>query len=444
MESFSIFIDYNLVANIFVDFFPAGKITLELLILILLLSLSALFSGSEVAFFSLSPKNIQLIKTNNSEKDRLIIHHLENPKKLLATLLIANNFVNVAIIILSAFISNELFNFSNNPILAFFVQIVGITFLLLLFGEILPKVYATQHSYKITKAIAIPLKTLYFIFAPLIAILVSSSKLIDKRLAKKPHNISIDELSHALDLTDDKGQLDDEKKMLKGIVEFGDIDVKEIMTSRIDVTAVDFSTNFDKLKQLIIDFGYSRIPVFNNTFDKIEGILYIKDLLPFLNNEINFQWQKLLRPAFFVPESKKINKLLQEFQEKKIHLAIVIDEYGGTSGIVTLEDIIEEIVGEINDEFDDEDVVYSKISENEYVFEGKTLINDFAKVIGVNPEIFDNAKGEAESLAGLIIELKGEIPEKNSVINCINFDFKVESSDKRRIKRVRVLIKNNQ
>ncbi|MEI7594251.1 MAG: gliding motility-associated protein GldE [Bacteroidota bacterium] len=439
MESFS----HNLLAFIAFDILPASKLIGEIITLIVLLSFSALFSGAEVAFFSLSPKNLQTLKNSNSERDKLIIQHLESPKKLLATLLIANNFVNVAIIILSAFISSEVLNFENSPILNFLVQIVGITFMLLLFGEVLPKVYATQHCLKVAHFIAVPLKPVYIIFAPIIYILVNSSKLIDKRLAKKPNHISIDELSHALDLTDDKSQMEEEKKMLKGIVEFGDIDVKEIMTARIDVSAVDLETNFNHLKEVIIEFGYSRIPVYSDTFDKVEGILYIKDLLPYLNNDISFEWQKLLRPAFFVPESKKINKLLQEFQEKKIHLAIVIDEYGGTSGIVTLEDIIEEIVGEINDEFDDEDVIFSKISENEFVFEGKTLINDFARVVGINPEIFDKAKGDAESLAGLILELEGKIPEKNSFVSLFNFDFKIESVDKRRIKRIRVIIKPN-
>lgn len=421
-----------------------NHLLLETLILIVLLFLSGLFSGSEVAYFSLSPKQLSNIKKDTSGKSKMIIQHLKEPKQLLGALLIANNFVNVGIVILSAFIINELFDFSQSPILGFGIQIVGITFILLLFGEILPKVYATQKPQSFAKAMAFPIKYTTRIFYPFIKLLILSTRLIDKRLEKKPHNISINELSHALDLTSGDKDMIEEKKILKGIVEFGNIDVKEIMTSRMDVVAIEKQTPFNHICNTILDAGYSRIPVYTESFDRIDGILYIKDLLPFLRKKENSDWAKLIRPAFFVPESKKINDLLQEFQEKKIHMAIVVDEYGGSSGIITLEDIIEEIVGEINDEFDQDEIVYSKVDENQYIFEAKTSIIDFAKVFNLDPEIFEKNKGESDSLAGLILEIEGKIPEKNTIVQFQDFEFKIESVDNRRIKRIRVTLKKDQ
>ena len=407
-----------------------------MLALLNLIILSAMFSSAEVAFFSLTPRQLQAFKELKSEKKKLILSYLENPKKLLAILLVSNNFVNLGIVI---FIES-IFPSKEYSLLLNIFKICCITFFILLFGEVMPKTYATKHAKKIVLFMYLPIRYANVIFSPIIYLLMSSTKIIDRRMAKKPHHISIDELSHALELTSDKSQLEEEKRMLKGIVEFGDIDVKEIMTSRIDVASVDVETPLSVLKNKIIKSGYSRIPVYKETFDHVEGVLYIKDIIPHLKQNDDFKWQLLLRPAFFVPESKKINHLLKEFQNNKIHLAIVVDEYGGTSGIVTLEDIIEEIVGEINDEFDDEDVIYSKISKTEFIFEAKTLILDFARVLKIDPELFDEAKGEAESLAGLILELKGEIPDKGDGVKFDKYEFTVEAVDKRRIKRIRVKI----
>lgn len=430
----------NILSSILsVTFF--GSIYLELFVVVILIALSAMYAAAEVAYFSLSAKQLHTFKELKGDKKKQILKHLENPKRLLAILLVSNNFVNVGIVIFTKFILDTVFPSKEESLIPFLIDIVGITFIILLFGEVMPKTYATKHAKKIVLFMLLPIKYAGLLFAPIIYLLMKSTRIIDRRLAKRTHSISMVELSHALDLTTDKTQLDEEKRMLKGIVEFGDIDVKEIMTARIDVVSVDVATSLSVLKKVIIESGYSRIPVYKDTFDHIEGILYIKDLLPYIKKTDDFAWQTLLRPAFFVPESKKINHLLKEFQNNKIHMAIVVDEYGGTSGIVTLEDIIEEIVGEINDEFDDEDLIYSKISDSEYVFEAKTLVLDFAKVLKIDPELFEDAKGEAESLAGLILELEGKIPEKGDVIQFDKFEFMVEAVDRRRIKRIRVKIK---
>jgi gliding motility-associated protein GldE len=302
---------------------------------------------------------------------------------------------------------------------------------------------AAHYPLKYAKGIAGFMKTMTVIFHPLSYILVNSTSFIDKRIKTKGHEVSLSELGAAIDITSDVNTPEEERKILRGILKFGDIEVKEIMKSRIDVTAVDINTSFDELLNTILNSGYSRIPVFETSFDKVQGILYIKDLLPYLDNPDEVNWPELLRPAFFIPENKRINDLLQEFRSKKIHLAIVVDEYGGTSGIVTLEDIIEEIVGEINDEFDidSEEITYSKIDSRNFVFEGKTLLNDFCKIIGVDDSIFSHVKGESDTLAGLILELTGKIPERNETVEFDNFVFKVDAVDKRRIKRIQVTLK---
>ncbi|MFZ4400125.1 MAG: gliding motility-associated protein GldE [Bacteroidales bacterium] len=415
-------------------------IIVAILLIFLLLIVSALISGSENAFFSLTPSEIDEYRDSTHPKHKLIIHLLEKPKKLLATVLITNNFVNTTIVIISSFIVANLFDFTTFPVLGMFIQVVVITSLILFIGEILPKVYATQNAKRIVLLMASPLHFLSRIFYPLVYILVKSSSLIDKRITKKGHNISISELSNVIDITSGTSTPIQETQILKGIVNFGDIDVKEIMKSRIDVVAMNSETGFGELLKIVLDTGYSRMPVYTETFDKIDGILYIKDLLPHLNEDNNYKWMDLIRPAFFVPENKKINDLLKEFQEKKIHLAIVVDEYGGTSGIVTLEDILEEIVGEINDEFDvvAEEVDYIKIDENNYIFEGKTNLNDFYKVFGLEEKIFDDIKGESDTIAGLILENQRKIPEKNASIQLNNYIFCIESVDLRRIKRIKV------
>ena len=415
-------------------------VAVGLLSILFLLICSALISGSEIAFFSLDPQQLKQLRNLKSKKNQIILSLIEKPKKLLATVLIANNFVNVAIVIISTFVTTELVDFSNHMVLGFVFQVIIVTGLILLIGEIMPKVYATRNAIKFASFMALPLVFLIKLFYPLSYILVHSSSLIDKRIAKRGHNISMNELSHALEITEISSNDESDQKILKSIVNFGDIDVKEIMKSRLDITTIEIDTKFDELLKIILDSGYSRIPVFQEQLDKIVGVLYIKDLLKYLDKDSDFKWQSLIRTPFFVPESKKINDLFKEFQEKKIHLAIVVDEYGGTSGLVTLEDILEEILGEINDEFDSEDIPYSKINENTYVFEGKTSLNDFCKITGVDFDFFDEVKGEFDSIAGLILELVGKIPQKNEKVSFRNFNFEIEAVDKKRINRIKITI----
>ena len=410
----------------------------SIIVLIGLLATSALISGAEVAFFALKPNELIKIKKQKSRKAKLIKNFLSRPKELLATILIANNFVNVGIIILATYISEVLFDFQGIGWLQFLVQIVIITFLLLLFGEVLPKVYANNNAVSFAKFMSIPLSFLEKIFKPISLILISSTRIIDRKTKNKGHNLSVDDLSNALELTSNANEDKDEKKILEEIVKFGNTDVKQIMRSRIDITALDYRSSYSEVLKTIKKTGFSRIPIYEETFDIIKGVLYIKDLLPYLNKGPKFKWNELIREVFFVPENKKIDDLLKEFQEKKIHLAIVVDEYGGTSGIVTLEDIIEEIVGDISDEFDDENIIYSKLDSTNYVFEGKTALNDFYRILNIDGEEFEQAKGESDSLAGFIIENTGTIPEKEEKITFNNYTFTIEDVNDRRITRIKV------
>ncbi len=418
-----------------------NNLSLELILLFIIIGFlilfSALISGSEVAFFSLNPNSWK--KNNLSSSKKLIYKLLKEPNNLLATILVANNFFNVAIIILSTYITAELFNFSNSPIIEFTIQVVVVTFILLLLGEVIPKVFANQKSLLFASLMSRPVYILSKIFYPINKILVSSSTIIEKKFKNKGYKISIDELSTALEIAGDNDTNEDEKRILKSIVQFGNIDVKQIMKSRIDIISIEESFSFNKIKSIIISSGYSRIPVYKDNFDNVTGVLYIKDLLPHLKKD-KFNWKKLIRTPFFVPESKMIDDLLKEFQIKKIHLAIVVDEYGGTSGIVTLEDIIEEIVGEINDEFDDDGKVYSKLDDKNYVFEGKTPLTDIIKVLNIEADFFNEIKGDSDTLAGLILEINGKIPIKNDVIKFKNYKFTIESSDKKRVKRIKLSI----
>ncbi len=418
--------------------FDLGVIA-PLLILLFLLLGSALISGSEVAFFSL--RSADLDELQEGPVLQRLTDLLDHPKTLLATILIGNNFINVGIVILSSFITNQMMDFSQNETLGFLFQIVVITFLLLLFGEVLPKVYASRSSLKFATFMSRPMMVMRQICRPLSVVLVRSTSFIEKRLRSNADNLSVDDLTQALELTTDDDTTEDEQKILKGIVKFGNTNVKQIMKPRTDVVAVDVSWDYEKVLTMIVDSGYSRIPVYEENFDQIKGTLYIKDLLPHVEESPTFNWIDLVRDSFFVPENKKIDDLLKEFQEKKIHLAVVVDEFGGTSGIITLEDVIEEIVGDISDEFDDEELVYSKLDEKTYVFEGKIHLTDFVKVVHSEIEVFEKARGEADTLAGFLLEVAGKFPEKDEEIIFENYVFKVESQDGRRIQRVRVDIK---
>jgi len=411
-----------------------------IVVVAILLFCSAMISGSEVAFFSLGPQHINNLKEQSTRKEQLVLKLLEKPERLLANILISNNFINVGIVIIASFVTGTLFNFSGTPVLGFVIQVIVITFLLLLFGEIIPKVYANRFAPQFAKRMAIPLIALDRLFQPLIYILIKSSGLVNRRLANKGQNISMDDISEALDLT--TGVVQDEKEMLEGIVRFSNLEVSEIMKPRTDVITVDIQTDMSTLTGIIIDSGFSRIPVYEETSDNLRGILYVKDLLPHLNKKTNFEWQELIREPFYVPEAKKINDLLKEFQEKKIHLAIVVDEYGGTEGIVTMEDILEEVVGEITDESDEAEEFYRRIDARTTIFDGKTLLNDFYKVTELDDELFDDVKGDAETVAGLILELKGGFPRVNDIIHCKSVEFTVLGLDKRRIKEVKVFLKD--
>jgi len=417
----------------------AGHV-LALLGIACLIVLGALVSGSETAIFSLSPKDINTIKTDKSLKYAGLLKLIEKPKKLLATIIIANNFLSIAVIISSTVLIGQIFDFSTMPTLGFILQVVVITAVLLLFSEIIPKVYANANSLKMAMFMMRPLRILIQILSPLSAILVKSTAMLDKRLAKQNRNMSIEELEDVIDIAVKETTESNEKNFLKSIVKFGEIEVCEIMKSRVDVTAVEQQSTFSEVMKVIRETEYSRIPVYSETLDTVVGILHIKDLLPYLAETDAFDWNALVRQAFFVPENKKIDTLLTEFQKEKKHFAIVVDEYGGTSGIITLEDILEEIVGEISDEFDDEDEekMYHQINADSWMFEGKISLNDFCKVVQIDNDFFDNMKSESESLAGLILEQTGEIPQRLAEIKIPPFTFRVDSVDQRRIKKIRV------
>ncbi len=417
-------------------------IVIGFVLLIILLILSALISGSEMSYFSIDAKQLDEIKNDKKSSSTKIIKLLSQPQRLLATILISSNFVNISIVIISTYITIHLFDLTNHFILSFLLEFVVVTSLILLFGEMLPKIYANQRPLAFANLMASPMIILVKIFHPLSFIMVKSTRLMEKKIANKKQNLSFDDLSNAIEITSDEKTEQQERKILDGIVKFGDTEVSGVMKPRIDVFAVEIDTPFTDLLKMIKDSGFSRIPVYKETFDNVSGILHIKDLLMYLDKNDTFEWQNLIRLPYFIPENKKISDLLSEFKEKKIHIAIVADEYGGTSGIITMEDIIEEIVGEINDEFDEENenVMFTKIDDNNYIFEGKTSLNDFFKIINISNTIFDDVKGEAESIAGLILEITGSIPQKNQMIEYKFITFTIESSDSRRIKKVKVSI----
>ena len=410
--------------------------------LILLLFCSAMVSGSEVAFFSLSPKDVTECRTSTVGSELQIASLLEEPKILLATILILNNLVNVAIVTLSTYATWQYVGKTTEGWVIGALTTV-ITIAILFFGEILPKQYAIHYSLHFARRTVGVLKVFTQLLKPVSITLMSISRLVEKRLEKKGYNVSVDELNHALEITTqhDKTATEEEKGILKGIVNFGTLSVKQVMRSRLDITAIDSETDFHDLMDTINKTGYSRIPIYKETIDNIEGFLYVKDLLPYLDKEDTFAWQTLLHKGFFVPESKKIDALLRDFQEKRVHMAIVVDEYGGTAGLITLEDIIEEIVGEINDEFDESDVRYNKLDDNTYVFEGKTSLNDFCKIIGEDSILFEQVKGESESLGGLLLEIHSKLPRAGEKVYFDKYVFTVVAVDSKRIKRIRVLRK---
>lgn len=411
---------------------------ITLIFAVVFLGFSAFISASEIAFFSLSPQDINELEEEREPQDILIKSLLTHSEYLLATILIANNLVNVAVVMLCTFFINNIIDFSNTPILGFIFQTIILTFLLLLFGEIMPKIYASHNALKFARKASHTLQILQKVFYPLGNFLVKSTQLINKHISHKNINISMNELSQALEMT--KVDINEEKAMLEGIIKFGGKTVAEIMTSRIDMTDIDIKTNFKNLIKNIVENGYSRLPVYDGNEDNIKGIIYIKDLLPYLDRDENFHWQNLLRNPYFVPEMKMIDDLLEEFRSRKIHMAIVVDEFGGTSGIVTMEDILEEIVGEISDEYDEEEKQYTKIDNNTYIFEGKTLLNDFYKITGIPESDFVEISDEAETLAGLILEIKQDFPIAKEKINYGIYTFVVLEMNKRRIIKVKVKI----
>jgi len=408
----------------------------------LLLLCSAIISGSEVALFSLSPTEIDELKEDHNSANNLIAKMVENPKKLLATVLIANNLVNISIVLISPELTNFAFGGIKNPILRDMMDIGLVTFVLLLCGEILPKIYANRNNLAFAKRVAYFIYILDTIFTPISLPMKSFTVWIQKRLGKTKSNISVGQLSQALELASEEDTTNEEKKLLESIVSFGNTETCEVMVPRVDIFALSEDTPFSEVLSEIVKIGYSRIPVYRENLDNITGVIYIKDLLPYIE-KTDFEWTKVMRKAFFVPENKKLDDLLSEFQEKKIHLAVVVDEYGGTCGIITLEDIMEEIVGSINDEFDDDDVTYSKINDHTYIFEGKTVLKDFYRIVKMDDEnilLFDEKRGEAETLAGFLLEISGNFPQKGKPIVFHNYSFTVEAFDKHRIKEIKVKI----
>jgi gliding motility-associated protein GldE len=415
---------------------------ISLVVTIVLLGFSSVISASEVAFFSLDPKTLNELEENERKSDKNILRLLKTPQRLLATILIGNDFLNVAVILLLTYFTTSIFDFNKAPLFGFIFQTIIITFVILLFAEIMPKVYATQFAKKTALKTVPVIVTLEKLFNPFVNLLVNSTSIVNNRLARhKRSTISMDELSQALELT--SNNKDEDTEILEGIIKFGNIAVNEIMTSRVDIIDVDIKLNFKQLLDIVIHSGYSRIPVYSGNGDNIKGILYSKDLLPHLDKPVNFRWQSLIRPAFYVPETKKIDDLLNEFQQNKVHLAIVVDEYGGTSGLITMDDILEEIVGDINDEYDEEPPLYTKIDNHTFIFEAKILLNDFFKIDEIEEDDFEKITGEVETLAGLILELKGDIPKKNERIDYGRYVFEVIAADDRRIKKVKLYIKDD-
>ena len=419
----------------------SGEALLLMVVIFLLIVSSAFVSGSEVAFFSLQGLEISELRENSGRFALKALELLEKPRLLLATILISNNLINISIIILFTILTEIVIGFQDNTILAFMIEVVVLTFVLVLFGEVIPKVYAAHNNIRFALAMSYPLFILSRFFYPLAGFLVRYSSSFEKRVEKQKRNtVSSRELKEAIEITTGADTTKQENKILKGLVNFGNINVKQILRPRTDVVSIDQSSTFNELQKLIRKNPYSRIPVFKDHFDNVTGILYVKDVLPHINGQQEgIDWNKLIRPPYFVPESKKIDDLLKEFQSMKVHMAIVVDEYGGTSGIVTMEDVVEEIVGEIGDEFDTDEIFHYMVDENTFVFEGKSPLNDVIRIIEVDDEYFDDFKGDAETIGGLLLEINGQIPEIGELFSIKNLHIRVEGADKRRIRRVRVV-----
>ena len=418
-----------------------GFLSLKVILLLLLLITSGLISGSEVAFFSLTKEQLNSKSEKKSRQMHIIQKMLQNPKRLLATILITNNFINIAIVLLFASFGEYLFNQIENTFIVLLIEIGVITFLILFFGEILPKVYANRNAMIFSQAIAFPVYIIdrYFLFFLTIP-LSRITRFMESRLGQKNSEFSIDKLSQALELTSEEETTKEEHKILQGIVNFGNIETKQVMCPRIDVFALSVDMDMETIVPLILENGFSRVPVYTDNLDSVVGILYTKDLLPHIDQS-NYKWEKLLKPVFYVPENKKLDDLLKEFQQKKIHLAVVVDEYGGTSGVITLEDVIEEIVGDISDEFDDDELIYSKLDDFTFIFDAKINLKDFYKVIDLEEEgIFERSKGESESIAGFVLEIAQVLPKVGQVIKFEGYQFVIESVDRKRIKRIKIIL----
>lgn len=410
------------------------------ILLVVLLFLSGFASGSEVAMFSLTPLEKETMEDSDKPKDKAVLRLLDNPKRLLATILITNNFVNISIVMLSAHFSKSLVDFGGARVLQFIFETIIITALILFFGEILPKIFSQQHRVGFARAAAYPLTVAEKVFAPFSALLMKSTNVVNAKLAKHQNPMSQDDLSQALDLT--SNSMTDEKEMLEGIVKFMDLEVCDIMTPRVDVETISYASSFKKVLSTVVESGYSRLPVIGETPDDVKGIIYVKDILRHLSCNDDFDWHPTIRRSFFVPETKKVNDLLTEFQSTKTHMAIIVDEYGCMQGIITLEDIIEEIVGDISDEQDEDDPKdWYKQPDGSYIFEGKISLNDFFKVLNIDGDVFDKSRGDAETLAGLLLERTGVIPKKKDIVEIGKYKFEVLSADQRRIHKVKLVIK---
>ena len=422
-----------------------GLVALKWIVLVFLLLGSALISGAEVAFFGLSQTDLNSIEEENTKRGEAVVNLLTKPKKLLATILIANNAINIGVVLLFSAIGDSLFQSIDQVLFGlvsvrFLLEVIVATFLILMFGEILPKIYANRNRRQFAHLMAYPLRILDYLFTPFSSPMRSATLFLQNKLGRQKSNLSVDQLSQALELTSEGDTTKEEQRILEGIVTFGNTDTKQVMRPRLEIFALDEEMKFPEVLEEIKNNGYSRIPVFSENMDNVLGVLYVKDLLPYLERK-SFNWTSLIREPYFVPENKKLDDLLQEFQEQKKHMAIVVDEYGGTSGIVTLEDIIEEIVGDISDEFDDEDLTYSKLDEHTYVFEGKTNLKDFYKVVRMpdeHQELFEEHKGESETIAGFVLEISGSFPKRGEKLAFRTYRFTVEGLDKKRLKQIKI------